>query len=155
VLALGTTSVAKAQDGTSVFKDQGQNQDRDTKHDKAKTKNNDGHRKHWYSPPNWVHKKHNSDSSARRTGTNSSSKTAARTNPGNKTVGATNPGQKTVAKTGQGNKAVAGTNGGSKTIAGTSHGKKTVRHDCSPEEAKKGGCQVDKGRSQKGSTNPS
>ena len=171
VLALGATSVAKAQDGTSVFKDQGQNQDRDTKHDNAKNKNNDSHRKHWWSPPNWLHKKHNSDSGARRTGTNSSgktvaanpktvaanpmNKTAARTNPANKTVGATNPGQKTVAKTGQGNKAVAGTNGGSKTIAGTSHGKKTVRHDCSPEEAKKGGCQVDKGRSQKGSTNPS
>ncbi len=156
VLALGATSVAKGQDGTSVFS-KGQNQDSDSKHDKAKSKNKDGHRKHWWSPPR-LHKKHGSDSAAGRTGMNSSSKivaakpmnkTAVSTNPGNKTAGATKPSQKTVAKAGQG---VAGPK---KTIAGTSHGKKAVRHDCSPEEAKKGGCQVDKGRSQKGSTSPS
>jgi hypothetical protein len=134
VLAVGATSVAK---------DQGQ-KDRDSKHDKAKNKDNDGHRKHWWSPPHLGHKKHGSDSNASQKGTNSSSKTvaanpmtktAASSKPGNKTVGATNPGQKTGAKTGQ--------------------GKKTVRHDCSPEEAKKGGCQVDKGRTQKASASPS
>jgi hypothetical protein len=133
VLAVGATSVAKGQ---------GQSHDRDSKHDKAKNKDNDGQRKHWWSPPHLRHKKHGDDSSAHQTGTKSSSKTVA-ANPMSKTAGGANPGQKTVAKTGQGKKAVAATS------------KKTVRHDCSPEEAKKGGCQVDKGRSQKGSASPS
>jgi hypothetical protein len=160
VLAVGATSVAKGQDGTPFSKDR----DRNSKHAKAESKDNDGHRKHWWSPPHLRHKKHVSDSAASRTGTNSSSKTvaaspmnktAAPRNPGAKTARATKPGQKPIAKTGQGNKALTGPNPGRKTIAGASHGKKTVRHDCSPEEAKKGGCQAGKGRSQKGTASPS
>src|SRR5260370_7437983 len=106
VLALGAASVAKGQDGTSVFS-KGRNQDTDSKHDKAKNKNKDGHRKHWWSPPR-LHKKYGSDSAAGRTGTNSSSKTVAAkpmnktpvsTNPGNKTAAAPKPPQKTPATT--------------------------------------------------------
>ena len=142
-LAVGAASMARGQDGT--FQDQSQNQARDSKHDKAKNKNNDGHRKHWWSPPHLFHKN--------AAGTSPVNKTAATTNSGNKTV-AGKPGQKTVAKTGQGHRAVAGTNRGRRTTAGTSHAAKTVHHDCTPEEAKKGGCQASK-RSKKGTASPS
>jgi hypothetical protein len=159
-----------------------QNKSKDKK--QAKNINDDGHRKHWWSLPHFRHKKKQSDSNARMTTTNSSgkaaavkpvSKTGATKNPGNKSAAVTRPSQKTQARagqsarvaagtnpnrkpathTGQGAKSASGSNASSKTVAGTRRAKKPVRHDCSPEEAKKGGCQADKSHAAKGTTSPS
>jgi hypothetical protein len=189
VLAVGAPPLAKGQDGSSDL-DRYKTQEPDSKHDKskdkkqAKIKDNDGHRKHWWSLPHFRHKKQQSDSNARMTPTKSSSKSAtvkpvsksgATKNPGNKTAAITRPSQKPPAKTGQSAKAAAGTNPGRKhiahtgqaaksatgnnasrkTVAGTNQAKKTVRHNCSPEEAKKGGCQVEKGHAAAKGTSPS
>lgn len=148
-LAVGATPLAKGQDDLDRYK----SQDPDSKHDKAKNKkqakikNDDGRRKHWYSLPHFRHKKHDNDSDARRTATTPSSKNAAAKpvaaksmnkagapgNPPKKTAAATKP----VAKSGQG------------------ASKKPLRHNCSPEEAKKGNCQPDKGHSAKATTKAS
>ncbi len=161
-LAVGATSVAKGQDRTSDL-DQPKTVDQDAKHSKAK-KSDDSHRKHWYSLPHLRHKKNDGDSDARKTATSASSKpaatrsvnkTAAASHPGNKTAGTTKAGQKTVAGKGQGTRAAAGTSSGRKTAASTSHGKKSVRHNCTAEEAKKGGCQAAKGHGAKGTTSHS
>jgi len=74
-------------------------------------------------------------SSAGKTGGTASAKTVATAHPGTK--------KGTTARRHR------------KTVAGASQGKKTVRQDCTPEQAKKGGCTVDKAHSQKGSANPS
>lgn len=169
VLAVGGTPLAQGQDGTSGL-DQYKTVDPDTKHEKAKDKNNDGHRKHWWSLPHFRHKKHDSDSDVHQTATNSTSRTvaakpvnktvaakpvsknAAPTHRSNKAAAVTRPGQKTQAKTGQGSRAAAGSHPGRKSVASTSHGKKPLRHNCSAEEVKKGGCQAAKGHSAKGTT---
>lgn len=160
VLAVGATCIAKDQAATPA-KDQAQSQDRNNKKDKAK--NDEGHRKHWWSPPHLRHKKHDA---ANQAGMNSSSKpatvkpvkmdkTAAPAKPGDKTATAAKPGKKTVAKKGQDNKPIAATTPGKKTMASAAHPKKPVRHNCSPEEAKKGGCQTEKAHNQKAATKPS
>lgn len=171
VLAVGGTPLAKGQDKYGL--DQDKSLDQDVKHDKAKNQNNDGHRKHWWSLPHLRHKKHDSGSDTTQTGASSSSKTVA-TKPvnktvaakpvsksaapmrrGNKTAAVTRPGHKTAAKTGQGAKAAAGSHPSRKTEASTGQGKKTLRHNCSPEEAKKGGCQAEKVHLAKGTTKQS
>jgi hypothetical protein len=187
VLAVGAPPLAKGQDGSSEL-DRYKTQEPEIKHDKSKdkkqatSKNNDGHRKHWWSLPHFRHKKQDSNSNARTTN-NARGKaaavkpvnnTGAPKKPGNKTAALTRPGQKPQAKTGQGAKAAAGTNPNRKTIArtgpgsksaagnttsgktvaGTNQAKKTVRHNCSPDEAKKGGCQAEKRPAAKGTTSP-
>lgn len=156
VLAVGATCVAKDQ-AAAPTKDQAQKQDRDSKHQKAKDKSDEGGRKHWWSPPH-RHKKH--DAGAPQAGTDSNSKTAsvkpvkmdqtaAQSKPDKKPAAATKSGRKTVAS---GSKPAAP---GNKAVASTAHSRKTVRHNCSPEEAKKGGCTAQKTHSLKPATNPS
>ncbi len=161
VLAVGATPLVKGQDGMSSL-DQDKKIERDSKPDKAK-KNNDGHRKHWWSLPHFRHKKQQSDSAARPAATNSSTKmvavkpadrTGTPTKQAGKTASVTRPGQKRIARTGQGAKSASRTNARRKTVASAGQGKKTVRHNCSPEQARKGGCQAAKGHSAKG-TSPS
>jgi len=172
VLAVGGAPLAKAQDATSGL-DQYKTVPPDTTHDKAKNENTDGHRKHWWSLPHLRHKKHDNGSAATQTGASSSSKIVA-AKPVNKTVTAkpvsksdapthrsnkvaavTRPGHKTAAKTARSTKAAAESHPGRKTAASTGQGKKTVRHNCSPEEAKKGGCQAEKVHLAKGTTKQS
>ncbi len=165
VLGMVATPLAKAQDATSSL-DQYKTVDPDTKNDKAKAKNNDGHRKHWWSPPHFRRKKHDSDSDARPTAANTSSnpvaaKPVSKTvagKPASKSAAATPRGSKTAAVTRAGHKttkAAAGSHSSRKTVASTGHGKKTLRHNCSPEEAKKGGCQAGKSTVAKGATKQS
>ena len=172
VLAVGGTPLAKGQDGTSGL-DQYKTVDPDTKHEKAKDKNNDGHRKHWWSLPHFRHKKHDSGSDTTQAGASSSSKTvaakpvnktvaakpvsksAAPTHRSNKAAAVTRPGHKTAAKTARSTKAAAGSHPSRKTAASTGQGKKTLRHTCSAEEVKKGGCQAEKVHLAKGTTKQS
>ncbi|HEX7286826.1 MAG TPA: hypothetical protein VF532_11635 [Candidatus Angelobacter sp.] len=182
VLALGAPPLAKGQDGLQEL-DRYKTQEPDTKQDKAKAKkqatnkNDDGHRKHWWSLPHFRHKKQESASNTGRTNASGkaaavkpASKTGAPKNPSSKTTAVTRPSQKPKARTGQSAKAAAGThtgrktaahagqgaksasgaNASRKTTAGTSQAKKTVRHNCSPEEVKKGGCPAEKGQAAKG-----
>jgi hypothetical protein len=192
LLALGGTLLANGQEGTAVFDNSGQKSDAKQEKSKTKVKDNSGHRRHWYSPPHWFHRKHDKDSSASKSKTNPFEKPAA--SGTNQKVASTDSkpvttgtNQKTVAsntkttvkpagkgvtttnsatKTGgtASTKTVAahpGTKKGTtarrrrKTVAGTSQRKKTMRQDCTPEQAKKGDCTVDKAHSQKASTNPS
>jgi hypothetical protein len=170
LLALGGTLLANGQDGTTAFDNS--NQKSGSKHEKSKTKvkDNSGHRRHWYSPPHWFHRKHDKDSSESKSKTNpfdkpaasgtkvasadskaATSNTKTTVKPAGKAVATTNSTVKTggTAST----KTVAAHRRHRKTGAGTGHGKKT--QDCTPEQAKKGGCTVDKAHSQKGSANPS
>jgi len=60
VLTLGS-SFAMGQEGAGVFKDQDQASDQTSKSKPKKGKTNatsDSHRRHWWSPPSWFHKKH-------------------------------------------------------------------------------------------------
>jgi hypothetical protein len=171
VVVLGA-SVARSQDGTGGFNDQDKQSDHKSTQEKAKS--NDSHRKHWWSPPHWLHKKHDNATSTTSTGKNPDSKTATTTNQtlktsDNKIVAAANapktsstsktvtgarPTTKAVARTETARKGTAGNTQSRKTTPTTAH-KKTVQHDCTPEQAKKGGCEVDKGSSHKGTVNPS
>lgn len=175
LLALGGTLVANGQEGSSSS-----GQKSDTKQTKTKANDNSQHRKHWYSlpHPHWFHKKHDKDSSASKSKTNPFDKPAtSATNQkvantekkpvatGTKTVASNTKTASTVKPAGKG---VATTNSATKT--GGTASTKTVgahpgtkkgttarrrRSTCTPEQAKKGGCTVDKAHSQKGSANPS
>jgi len=196
-LTLGA-SVARGQEGAAVFKDQDQASDQTskTKAKKVKTdKNSSEHRRHWWSPPSWFHKKHDNAARTNPSGKNAESKTAAATTPASKTssgktattttattttpapalktrtqqtlaaskskstLSSTKTGTgahktaKTISKTGTARKGSAQGLRTKKTSA-TAARKKAVRHDCSPDEAKKGGCQTDKGINQKGTQKP-
>jgi hypothetical protein len=153
MFAVGGSLAARAQDGT--FNDQGKKSD--VKHSKAKTKSNDndGRRKHWYSPPHWFHKKHHNDASTAKSG--KTGKTVAASNsdikplPESKSVGtrATKPVHKTVAGTATGTKSATANGQQKKTVASARRRRKT-KPDCSPEQAKKGGCATDKSPTHKG-----
>ena len=125
------------------------------------TKNDDGHRKHWWSPPHFHHKKQSSQTAPAQRNQTAQAKplnhAAAPAHPGitvsEKSAGNTaqkKPVKKTVASAHTANKPshthVAGTARAtrttSKTVAATSHKKKTVRHNCSAEESKTSGCQA-------------
>lgn len=149
LLSLGGTLVANGLEGTGVFDNSNKKSDAKQEKSKTKAKDNSGHRKHWYSPPHWFHRKHDKNSSK--------SKTNPFDKPASGTV-ATKPAGKAAATT-----SAAGKTGGTastKTVAahpGTKTGTAARRHRkaCTPEQAKKGGCTVDKAHSQKGSSNPS
>jgi len=155
MFAVGGTAIARAQDGTTAFNDQDQKSG--TKHNKVK-KNNDqsnvGHRKHWYSPPHWLHKKHNSGTSAKSGKTPSGKTVAANTTrpsdvkPLNNKSVATTTGHKTTTATGQHRKTVAANRRRKRPVTGTKNG-------CTPEQAKKGGCTTDKSPGQKGAATAS
>jgi len=167
MFAVGGSLAVRAQDGT--FNDQ--DKESDVKHSKAKNKSNDnaGRRKHWYSPPHWFHKKHHNDASTAKSG--KTGKTVAASNsdikplpeskpvgtsatkPVHKTVGGTTTGTKSATATGQEKKTVAGAKRRRKTIA--NQGKNGTKPDCSPEQAKKGGCATDKSPTHKGTTTAS
>jgi hypothetical protein len=170
------TSLAGSQDGTGTFNNQDKQGDHNRTQDKTKTKttSNDNHRKHWWSPPHWFHKKHDNAASTSQTGQSPFNKTgagdnASTKNPENKTVAAASvpktsstkqavtgarPTTKTVAVAGPAGKGTAQNIQSRKTTA-TAGAKKTTRHDCTPEQAKKTGCVVDKGSSQKTAAKPS
>jgi hypothetical protein len=157
MFAVGGSLAARTADGTS-FNDQ--NQKSDVKHSKAKNKSNDnaGRRKHWYSPPHWFHKKHQNDASTAKSG--QKGKTVAASNsdikplPESKPVRATT-GTKSATAAGQQKKTVAGAKRRSKTVAGANQGKNGTKPDCSPEQAKKGGCATDKSPTHKGTATAS
>jgi len=176
MFAVGGSLAARAQDGT--FNDQDQKSD--VKHSKAKNKSNDndGRRKHWYSPPHWFHKKHHNDASTAKPGKTSAGKTVAgkpasnsdikplpepkpvstsatTTKPVHKTVAGTTTGTKSATATGQHKKTVAGARRRRKAVAGANQGKSATKPDCSPEQAKKGGCATGKSPSQKGTATAS
>src|ERR1041385_4954092 len=86
VFALAGTRLARAQDGTASLNDQIQNKysERESdkakathEQDKAKTKNNDGHRKHWWSLPHFHHKKESKNAAPPQRQSNMKSKTVA------------------------------------------------------------------------------
>jgi len=169
VVILGA-SVA-GQDGTEPFNKHG-----DQKNTQEKAKNSDSQRRHWYSPPHWFHKKHDNAGSSGQTGNSPFSKTPAganttaqnqtvktsdnkvvaanapKTSSTSKTVTGARPTSTTAAKTQTARKG-AGNTQIKKTTA--TAGKKPVRHDCTPEQAKKTGCAVDKASSHKGTASPS
>ncbi|HMF89158.1 MAG TPA: hypothetical protein VKL40_00835 [Candidatus Angelobacter sp.] len=158
VVVLGA-SVARGQDGTGVFNDQDKKSDQNKT--QAKAKSNDSHRKHWWSPPHWFHKKH--DNAAGKTEPSPFSKTdsktvaaadAPKTSSTHQAVTGAHPTTKTVAKTGPAGQA-GGQNAQKRKTSATAGSKKTVRHDCTPEQSKKTGCVVGKGNSQKTAANPS
>jgi hypothetical protein len=152
VLAMSSTLLANPQEAAA--KDQGPSQ--------AKQTNNDeGHRKHWWSPPHFHHKKHGSQTAAEPSRQTAQVKpvnhTAAPAHPGitvsekpeNKTA-QKKPVKKTIASAHPASRPVhkhAASTGhtsrtASRTVAATTHKKKSVRHNCSAEESKTGGCQA-------------
>jgi hypothetical protein len=171
------------QEGAVVYKDQDQASDQTSKSKPKKAKPNatsDSHRRHWWSPPSWFHKKHD-NAAHNQTGKNPDSKTAGVAGPASKTssskagtsttASAPAPVLKTrtggTAKTGSTMKMGTGLHTATKTGSPsrtatkkttqnissrkktTVTGKKPIKNDCSPEQAKKGGCQADKGSNQK------
>jgi len=174
MFAVGGTLAVRAQDGTSVLNDQDQKSD--VKHHKAKNKdkNTEGRRKHWYSPPHWFHRKHHNDAGTAKSGKTSPGKTVAASNsdikplpeskpvstsakttqPVHKTADGTTTGMKS-ATAGQHKQTVAGARRRRKTVAGANHGKSATKPDCSPEQAKKGGCATDKSPTHKGTATAS
>lgn len=165
LLALGGTLVANSQDGTGAFDNSDQKSDAKQEKSKTKVKDNSGHRKHWYSPPHWFHRKHDKNSSATKSKTNPFDKPAASgtkastvasntttVKPAGKAVTTTNSATKTG---GTASAKTVAAHPGTKTGTTARRHRKTVRKDCTPEQAKKGGCTVDKAHSQKGSSNPS
>jgi len=168
MFAIGGSLAARAQDGT--FNDQDKKSD--VKHSKAKKSNdNAGRRKHWYSPPHWFHKKHHNDASTAKSGktgktvaaSNSDIKplpeskavSTSATKPVHKTVGGTTTGTKSATATGQQKNTVAGAKRHRKTVTGANQGKNGTKSDCSPEQAKKGGCATDKSPTHKGTATAS
>jgi hypothetical protein len=166
-------SLARGQDGTEPFDKQG-----DQKNTQEKAKNNDNHRRHWWSPPHLFHKKHDNAAGTGQTSNSPFTKTGAGANttaknqpvktPDNKIVAAsttpkTNSTGKIVAGARPTTTAAAGAQTAAKGTAGNMQikkttataGKKPVRHGCTPEQAKKSGCEVDKASSPKATTKPS
>jgi cytoskeletal protein RodZ len=156
VFAVSSTLIATAQE-TTPAKTQGQKQAQEKKND-------DGHRKHWWSMPHLHHK-----SKQTKTASPAPSSQAATAKPMKQTANPTHKGtitvsEKPVGKTTQTKpvkKTVASAHHSArpvhrtaartahvqprtakKTVASASHTKKTVRHNCSAEESKTGGCQA-------------
>src|SRR5262249_40589820 len=82
------------------------------------------------------------------------SSSATTTKPVHKTVAGTTTGTKTATATGQHKQTVAGAKR-RKTVAGANHSKSATKPDCSPEQAKKGGCAADKSPTHKGTATAS
>ena len=167
VLVLAGARAAKAQDGTGSLDDQIQNKYSEREPDKAatthqqdktKAKNDDGHRKHWWSLPHFHHKKNDEHSISqiktqpkRNTVSTSSqavSKPAAQKRTARssalkeksapKTLAATKPTRRTLTKSKTDNHA----SGKAYKAAVASNGHtKDVRQNCSSAVGKKGGCQ--------------
>jgi hypothetical protein len=126
VIALGTTTLARAQEDLERYKTQEPDPKQDTAKDKkqkqAKVKNTvNGHRKHWYSLPRFRHKKQESAHDARPSAPNSSTKTAA-LKPVNATTAA-KPANRGAMTKGQANNTAATKSG--QTQAKTVQGAKT------------------------------
>jgi len=178
------------QEGAGVFKDQDQASDQTSKSKPKKAKTNatsDSHRRHWWSPPSWFHKKHDNvahnqpakhpqsktatvagpapKTSSSKTGTSTTASatgpvlktrtggTASKTSTTGSTVKA-RTGVHTATKTGSasGTSTKTGNISSGKKTTAAATGKKPVKNDCSPEQAKKAGCQADKGSNQKPKT---
>ncbi|HKT50726.1 MAG TPA: hypothetical protein VJV96_10530 [Candidatus Angelobacter sp.] len=173
MISLAAPRIAKAQDGTANLYDQIQNKysEREpdkpiTTHqqDKTEAKNNEGHRKHWWSLPHFHHKRKDEKSASqlkgqprRNTVTVSSqavSKPAAQKHiagqkhvaknsapaerSSHKTLTAAKPTHRTVAKSKTSTVAAAKVH--KKTVASSGHAKE-VHQNCSSAAAKKDGCQ--------------
>lgn len=190
VLTLGSF-VAMGQEGAVVYKDQDQASDQTSKSKPKKATTNapsDNHRRHWWSPPSWFHRKHD-NTAHNQTGKNPDSRTAAAAGPSPKTSSSktgtattasapapvlktrtggtasgstsktgstakTRTGLHTATKTGSasGTATKSTTRNISSTKKATATRKKPGKNDCSPEQAKKGGCQAGKGSNQKPKT---
>jgi hypothetical protein len=173
VFALAGTRTAKAQDGAGSLDDQIQNKYSEREPDKAATahqkdktqaKNDDGHRKHWWSMPHFRHKKKDENSASQlktqpkhnpvTPSSQAMSKPAAhkqvasqkhvaktsapRERSNHKTLTAAKPSHKTIAK----NKTSTNPSGKAhKGAVATSGHAKDVRQNCSSAVTKKGGCQ--------------
>lgn len=156
IFAIGSTLAAHAQEATPA-RAQGQKQAQEKKND-------NGHRKHWWSLPHLHHKKKEAKTAApaassqtamarpvkqtatpaRRGTITVSEKPAGKTaqsKPVKKTVASAHrsarPLHRTAARTAHAHPSTA-----RKTVASTSHTKKAVRHNCSAEGSKTGGCQA-------------
>ncbi|HEU5414115.1 MAG TPA: hypothetical protein VFW31_10175 [Candidatus Angelobacter sp.] len=174
MIFLATPRLVRAQDGTASLDDQIQNKYSEREPDqsatihqqektKTKVKDNDGHRKHWWSLPHFHHKKKDENSTSqlkaqpkRNTVTTSSqglskpatqkqasqkhlAKTSAPTARSNqKALTAAKPAHKTMGKSKS--SALASEKVHKKTVATSGHAK-AVRQNCSSAAAKKGGCQ--------------
>jgi hypothetical protein len=169
MIFLAAPRIVRAQDGTASLDDQIQNKYSEREPDqsatihqqdktKTKAKDNDGHRKHWWSLPHFHHKKKDENSTRqlkaqpkRNTVAASSqamskpaaqkhvAKTSTPTERSNhKTLTAAKPTHTTVAKSKT--STLAARKAHKKTVA--SHGRaKEVHQNCSSAAAKKGGCQ--------------
>lgn|SRR5262249_28158723 len=150
MVVVGGTVVARAQ--TS---DQDQSDNKVTTKAK-KAKDTSGHRKHWYSPPHWFHRKHKTEAKNAKPAT-STSKPALVTKSGNSNAAATNSSHKTAT----GTKTASATGVHKKSAAGarrrrtTGADRTTAKSSCTPEQAKKTGCTVDKSPTKKGTTSAS
>lgn len=175
MIFLATPRLVRAQDGTASLDDQIQNKYSEREPDqsatvhqqektKTKVKDNDGHRKHWWSLPHFHHKKKDENSTSqlkaqpkRNTVTTSSqglSKPATRKQAASqkhvaktgaptarskhKALTAAKPAHKTVAKSKTSTLAAGKVH--KKTVASSGHAKE-VHQNCSSAAAKKGGCQ--------------
>jgi len=169
VAVLGT-SLAMGQDGTSSFDNQDKKSHRNSKQEKAKSNDSDSHRSHWWSPPHWFHKKHDSPAGTSQSGQAPFDKAGAGDSATTKNQTVKTSDYKTVAaaktpKTSSIPRSVTGGRPMARTVAttestgkgatGNSQSKKTVRHDCTPEQTKKDRCAADKGSNQKGTSKPS
>lgn len=165
MFAVGGTVVARAR--TS---DQNQNDTKVTT--KAKNdKDTSGHRKHWYSPPHPFHRKHNTDAENAKPASKSVKSTSQ---PAPNSASTTKPAQVTKSENtnaaatsnshkpamGAGTKTASATGVHHKSVAGASRRRttdaaKTTGKSCTPEQAKKTGCSVDKSPTPKGTTSAS
>jgi len=168
VLAVGATAQAKTKGSTA---DQKQEQN-----SKDQARNNDGHRKHWWSLPHFHHKKADAKqktdvkpsadakrqaepavkvedplieaNSKPKTSGPATAKTSSHTKQSSKTARMTVASHKSTAHTRQTNTRMTSRKPVTKRVA-ASHNGKTAHHTCSTEEARKGGCQAAKRHSQK------
>ncbi len=167
VFVLAGARAAKAQDGTGSLDDQIQNKYSEREPDKAatthqqdktKARNDDGHRKHWWSLPHFHHKKNDENSisqlktqpkrntvstSSRAVSKPAAQKRTARSSAlkeksAPKTLAATKPTRRTLTKSKTDNHASGKAH--KAPIASNGH-TKDVRQNCSSAVAKKGGCQ--------------
>jgi hypothetical protein len=166
VLAVGASAQAKTKNSSST-PDQKQEQN-----SKDQARNNDGHRKHWWSMPHLHHKKAEAKqkndakqkmdakhqaapavkvedplieaNSKQKTSSTATAKGNTHVKTRSKTARTTAPSHKSTAHTRQANKTMASKKPVTKRVAAT-HSSKTARHhSCSAEEASKGGCQTAK-----------
>jgi hypothetical protein len=168
MFAVGGTVVARAQAG-----DQDQSDTKVTTK-ATKVKDTSGHQNHWYSPPHWFHRKHNTEAKNAKPASKSleskpqpaansasTSKPALVTKSGSRNAAATSSSHKTATGMVTGTKTASATGVHKKSVAGagrrrtTGAGKTTAKSSCTPEQAKKTGCTVNKSPTQRGTTSAS